>query len=376
MGFVYFVLIYSWLSDRINSFGMSLMARLMTWASGIALVLVTLWIMIQGYRLITGQSRESLMGMISYMARIVVIVTAATTMSVFGANLHRFLTTDLSTEVNQLFTGSDDTTAKTIDDNLAWTQLALGAIDAVQIAPGDVQNSDAKDHAMLMAGFGTASPPMAAAAMLLLYQFTLALFIGLGPLFILCLMFDQTKELFRRWLMYGIGTVFSMAVLSFVSSLVLQLTLRVAAALWTAHLVNAITGLGAEGFSSQALEQGGLGLLMTVLIVSVPPMAAMFFQGTVGNFLTYSAFAHGTTSPGPQGQPPGSYASGRAATAPAGGAHAMGSHEPPGRTSSRAAVLSGTYQPALGRPKADGGDSIRPAHTAGPPLDPRVLGTG
>lgn len=103
------------------------------------------------------------------------------------------------------------------------------------------------------------------------------------------------------------GTIFSMAVLAFVSSLVLQLTLRVAAALWTSNAINNITGNGAEGLSNQALQQGGLGLLMTVLIISVPPMAAMFFQGTVGNFLHYSAFAGPASAPGPQGRPPGSY---------------------------------------------------------------------
>ena len=56
MGFVYFALIYKWLSDQIDTFGMNLMATFMTWASAVALVLVTLWIMIQGYRMITGQS--------------------------------------------------------------------------------------------------------------------------------------------------------------------------------------------------------------------------------------------------------------------------------------------------------------------------------
>ena len=303
MGFVYFVLIYNWLSDKINTFGLDLMASLMTWASGIALVLVTLWIMIQGYRMITGQSRDSMMALVMNMTRIAIIVTAATTMSMFGANLHHFLTTDLSTEVNHLFTGDSSTAAETIDDNLAWTQLALGAIDAVQVSPQDVSLSNTKDNALLMAGFGTASPPMAAAAMLLLYQFTLAIFIGLGPLFILCLIFDQTKALFQRWLLYGIGTIFSMAVLAFVSSLALQLSLRVAAALWTATTINTITGNTAEGFSTQALEQGGLGLLMTVLIISVPPLAAMFFQGTVGAFYFNSAFGHGGGNrQGPNGQ--------------------------------------------------------------------------
>src|SRR6185437_4163038 len=276
MGYVYYVLIYNWLNDKINSFGMSLMATFMTWASAIALVMVTLWIMIQGYRIITGQMHESLMAMVTNMTRVVVIVTVATTMGIFGTNLHQLFTTDLSTGINQMFTGSNETAAQTIDNNLAWTKLALSAIDAVQVPSGDQATSDTKNHALLLAGFGTASAPMAAGAMLLLYNFALALFIGLGPLF-------------------------SMAMLSFVSSLALQLTLRVAAALWSANAINNMTGFGAEGLSSQALQQGGIGLLMTVLIISVPPMAAMFFQGTMGNFLTYSAFGMGGASRlGPQ----------------------------------------------------------------------------
>ena len=145
-------------------------------------------------------------------------------------------------------------------------------------------------------------------ATLLVFKFAMALFIGLGPLFILCLIFEQTKSLFQRWLLYGIGTLFSIAVLYVVTSIVLKLTINVAAALWSASIVNHILDTGSEGFSSQALQQGGIGLLLTVLIVSVPPMAAMFFQGTLGNFLTYSAFGMGATNRlGPQGQPPGSY---------------------------------------------------------------------
>lgn len=328
MDLVYYVLIYNWLSDRIDTFGMDLMANLMTWASGIALIMVTLWIMIEGYRMLTGQSRGSMTAMVTNMTRIAVIVTAATTMSIFGANLHTLFTTNLSTEINHLFTGNNDTTAQTIDQNLVWTQVALAAIDAVRVPLGDVANNDAKSHAMLLAGLGTAGPPMTAAAMLLLYQFAIALFIGLGPLFILCLIFEQTKDLFRKWLMYGIGTLFAMAVLAFVSSLVLQLTLRVSAALWSANVVNTIMGNNAEGFSSQALQQGGLGLLLTVLIVTVPPMAAMFFQGTLGAFTPYTQVNGGgtTNQPGPQGQPPGSYGYGtQSAAAPAAQATTSGS---------------------------------------------------
>ena len=39
-----------------------------------------------------------------------------------------------------------------------------------------------------------------------------------------------------------------------------------------------------------AMQQGGLGLLMTFFFVTVPPMAAAFFQGTLGHFSAYTQF--------------------------------------------------------------------------------------
>jgi type IV secretion system protein VirB6 len=310
--YIYFRLVYDYLNKQISTFGMDLMGRMMSWASAMALVLVTLWILIQGYRILTGQSREPLMATVLNMGRIAVIVGAATTMAVAGTGLHNFLTVDLDKEVHGLFTGNDDeTTADSIDGNLAWTQLALSTINSVQVVPSDAEMLANKQRASWIAAFGTASPPMAAGVMLLLYQFAMALFIGLGPLFILCLIFDQTKDLFRRWLMYGIGTIFSMALLSVVCSIVLRLTIKINEAMWGAKIVNKLLGSSTEGLNSIAMQQGGIGLLLTALIVSVPPMAAMFFQGTLGNFLTYSAFGGAGSSIGPSGQPPGSWSAHR-----------------------------------------------------------------
>src|SRR5579859_6973438 len=151
---------------------------------------------------------------------------------------------------------------------------------------------------------------MTAGAMLLLYQVAMALVVGLAPLFILCLVFDQTKELFRRWVMFTVSTLFSMAVLNAVVAIALKATINTAAALWASQAIMHITNTSAEGFNSQALQQGGVGLLMTVLIISAPPMAGMLFNGTLGNFMPYSQVsggAYGGARPGPQGQPPGSW---------------------------------------------------------------------
>lgn len=350
--YLYYSLIYSYLQTKITNFQDSFLNAVGAWASAIALTLITLWILIQGFRIITGQSRDSMMALTVNAARIAVIVAAATSMSIFAVPLQTLFAAQgdgsLGAAIGGLVSGGYSPVSQ-IDRNMAATQMTLAAIDAVQVPPGDTENAEAKAHASLIAGFGAASPPMAAGAMLLLYQFTIALFIGLGPLFILCLIFDQTKDLFRRWLMYGIGTLFSIATLCLVTSIMLKLVENVAIALWSADLINNFLGQGAEGFSSRALEQGGIGLLMTVLIVSVPPLTANFFQGTMGNFLFQSAFGMGGARAAAmqQGLPPGAY----------GGGGGVPPSANPGQTSAGS---------------VNGGGNV---YSNNPSVDPRLTGT-
>ncbi|AWH48288.1 hypothetical protein C1925_03470 [Stenotrophomonas sp. SAU14A_NAIMI4_5] len=46
------------------------------------------------------------------------------------------------------------------------------------------------------------------------------------------------------------------------------------------------------GLKSTAGQQGDVGLLMSVLMVMAPPMAAMFFNGTLGQFVANSSFGN------------------------------------------------------------------------------------
>ena len=125
--------------------------------------------------------------------------------------------------------------------------------------------------------------------------------------------FDYTKGLFQKWLFYGVGTMFSLAVLSAMVSIATEMVTRVAAYYWAGSLLSSLTGMSSEGLSSVALQQGGIGLILTVMLVSAPPMAAAFFNGVMGQFQHYSAFqgglgagARGPGSPPMQGQAPAS----------------------------------------------------------------------
>ncbi|WP_386263481.1 type IV secretion system protein, partial [Xanthomonas translucens] len=285
---------------------LEVMGRAMKWVSAIALTATTLWVLLLGYRIATGQSRESVLTTMTKAAKIVIIVTFASAVGANGSSIQT-ATQNLDKEIHELFTGEEESSAEAIDKNLAYTQVALTALDAVRVVHDDPEALEKKGRAIIMAGFGTAGPPMVAGAMLLLFKFTMAFLIGIGPIFILfLLMFDQTKDLFKRWLFYVIGTLFSMSMLSVVTGMVLKFTAKAAAAYWAARI---ITLGNAEGLSSQALQQGGIGLIMTLVIVTVPTFGAAVWQANMGNFMTYSAFNNNgaASSPGPQGQPAGSY---------------------------------------------------------------------
>ncbi|WP_200934325.1 hypothetical protein, partial [Variovorax sp. Root318D1] len=164
--------------------------------------------------------------------------------------------------------------------------------------------------------------------------------------------FKQTESLFHKWLLYGIGLLFSMAVLSFMVSLVLELNLRIAAGLWASKAITSFLGVGGStGLTSQAMLQGGIGLLLTVLLVTAPAAAAQFFGGTLGQFYTSSVLGGGAgAQQGPGGQAPGTYGAG----APA-----------PSRTDTANPNQTGVNGPLSGArastPSQPPADEIRPA---------------
>ncbi|MDM0040269.1 type IV secretion system protein [Variovorax sp. J22G21] len=275
---------------------------------------LTLIILTKGYRILTGQSREPMMSLVASMGRNAVIVIAASTMALGGSDLHTFFTQNLLQEINYMVTGEKESPVSAIDKNLVLAQVVMSAIDNAQGLDVSTSGSNVTSVGVssVVGALGVTSPALTAGALLLTYQVGLALFISLGPVFILCLIFKQTEPLFHKWLLYGIGLLFSMAVLSFMVSLVLELNLRIAAGLWAGQAITSFLGVGGStGLTSQAMLQGGIGLLLTTLLVTAPAAAAQFFGGTLGQFYHQSVLGGGSQSAvAPGGGAPGPYGAG------------------------------------------------------------------
>lgn len=281
----FFRLINTYLRDEISIFQWELLQRTTAWVGMVSLTVLTLWIFIQGYRIVTGQSREAAMGLVVTALRAALIIGLATSMAKGSPQLYWTLTDGISSAITKTVTGDSDSPYKSIDQNLMLMQMALAGLDQIKTG-GDKESEDAKNRARWFTGIGMAGPGVVAGSMLLLNKLAMALVVGFGPLFILCLLFQATKSLFSKWLLYGLGTMFSLSVLTFTVSL----ATKVVGAVGVAFLAKwAVSGGNGEGISSMALQQGGLGLVLTTLILTAPPMAAAFFQGTLGQFTAYSA---------------------------------------------------------------------------------------
>lgn len=294
----FFSAINDFLNEAIGKFADGLLGRTMKWVGSVSIVLMTIWITIQGYRIVTGQSRDSMAALVMNSLKATLIVGIATAWGVgAGSSIFDWMGDGLQKNITEVVTGSTRDAYENIDRSLGYMQLAFTSIDSLQDGDSSIAN-DQKTRALWFTGVGTGGPAITAGVMLLLNKIALALFTGLGPIFILCLLFEQTKQLFGKWLFYGIGTMFSLAVLSVMVGIALDVVTAVAASFW----VGSFIGASNEGVNSMALQQGGLGLVLTMLIISAPPMAASFFQGTMGQFMAYSQFGGSAGSqPGVRG---------------------------------------------------------------------------
>jgi type IV secretion system protein VirB6 len=288
--FVFFKVINDFLRNEIDVVQWKLLTGSAALIGFVGVVVLTVWIMFQGYRIVTGQSQQPMMALVGDSLKAALILMIATTAAYSSSSVYWTVTDGMTTAIAEYVTDGKSSPFDSIDKNLAMMEASLALIDTLDTA-GDESAQAAKERDRWFTGVGIAGPSVIAGAMLLLNKIAIALFVGFGPIFIMCLLFNSTKQLFSKWLLYGIGTVFSLAVLSVMVTIALKMMGAVTAAFAAKYAAATFGKIGtADGISSMALQQGGLGLLLSTLIVMAPPMAAAFFQGTLGNFASYNSF--------------------------------------------------------------------------------------
>lgn len=287
-GFVFYRELYGHLDGRLKDLGIDLFGRMLAWVIATVTALLTLWVWVEGYRIVVGRSQRSMVAFATEMMQAVTITAVATGSALGGGTLYDWVGHDLGRLVHRVITGQDGDVFEAIDRALGYMQMAFGFIDEIQTGANEALEDD-KFRNLSLVALGMGGPAIVAGSLLLLYKAMLALCLGFAPLFVLCLLFPQTKPLFWGWLNHLVGTLFALSVLHVMAAIAMNMICAVAATFWTATL----TGASVEGVDSLALQQGGLGLLLTTLIMGAPAIAAKFFKGLLGDFSPYSVFGNG-----------------------------------------------------------------------------------
>ena len=121
----------------------------------------------------------------------------------------------------------------------------------------------------------------------------MALFIGFAPIFILCLLFKKTAPLFQKWLYYGLATIFSGVMTEISMDLVGNLFGGATAGDFVAKVIG---GGSQTAIMDTVTQQLGLGLILSTLLITVPPMAGMWFNGVMASFSPYAVMGVGGAS--------------------------------------------------------------------------------
>ena len=300
--FLLYTSIRDYLYARITLFTEQVLSQNLQLALTIVFGLLTLWIIIQGFLIVTGRSQEGIKGFIYGLGKSYFIIAVALGVASSNSFSLRLLTDNLTDGISQVMTGKSDMgseclTQKTqsiigcrIDLNLKATQIMMSRLSGIDTADNEYLENKLTE-ARWFTGVGTAGPAMVAGTMLIMFRIAMALFVGFAPIFILCLLFKKTAPLFQKWLYYGLATIFSGVMLGVMSEISMELITNIAIAEAAGNITSILTGGDVGGIMQTVTQQLGLGLMLSTLLITVPPMAGMWFNGVMASYSGYNAMA-------------------------------------------------------------------------------------
>ena len=158
----------------------------------------------------------------------------------------------------------------------------------------------------MASGVAQGAPAVVAGALLLLNEIALSLAILTAPAFILCLLYDPTKQYFQGWLKFFLGSLLTMAVLSVMVTIGLKVMLVYATKVLGEYGVGAaVAGSASQdrsGIAQITIMQGGLGLMMSTLMITAPLLVGNLIGSSLG-FNTYNPLQGGNSPRNSDGSP-------------------------------------------------------------------------
>ena len=293
-----FASIRGYIVDLIHQFGYAGMARAYSFAVAVGTVMLTIWFMWQGYRLATGQSRDSMQAFLMRAISVITILSLAQGMTLFGQELSTLIVDDLRNSIARVITGDDYRDPADMIGRVITQMLVLQtALDVYQANGGAAASNISMGNFLnFCTGLSQSLPALIAGGLMLLNEIALHLCLVVAPLCILAYVYEPTRFIFVNWLKFTTATLFSMVIISVVTVIALRAIIVLIAALIAMDLGNSVASALGVNASLQlrdiATLSGGVGMLLTMLLLAAPSLIFNFFSGSVGiQFHGYNSFS-------------------------------------------------------------------------------------
>ena len=293
----FFILIKTYVEILIMKFGDRGLSALSTVLIPSLMSMVTVWLMFEGYRILNGQSREPLNMFLWRGAKMVVIITVASWIMNNPTGLRDWISEHIKNPIASVIVGGEYASPEAmVDSSLLLMHLIMGAFGSLQAATSN-DNGSAFSNFIMASGVAQGAPAVVAGALLLLNEIALSLAILTAPAFILCLLYDPTKQYFQGWLKFFLGSLLTMAVLSVMVTIGLKVMLVYATKVLGEYGVGAaVAGSASQdrpGIAQITIMQGGLGLMMSTLMITAPLLVGNLIGSSLGGFSGYNMFTGG-----------------------------------------------------------------------------------
>ena len=282
----FFILIKTYVEILIMKFGDRGLSALSTVLIPSLMSMVTVWLMFEGYRILNGQSREPLNMFLWRGAKMVVIITVASWIMNNPTGLRDWISEHIKNPIASVIVGGEYASPEAmVDSSLLLMHLIMGAFGSLQAATSN-DNGSAFSNFIMASGVAQGTPAVVAGALLLLNEIALSLAILTAPAFILCLLYDPTKQYFQGWLKFFLGSLLTMAVLSVMVTIGLKVMLVYATKVLGEYGVGAaVAGSASQdrpGIAQITIMQGGLGLMMSTLMITAPLLVGNLIGSSLG----------------------------------------------------------------------------------------------
>ena len=231
----------------------------------------------QGWRIATGRSRDNILQFSQQAVLTAFVVWIALLGVNHSANIVDFIE-GLQSVVTTAIAGDDkyQNPEKMVDIVMLSMQVMSNSLETYLPAEKAGGNETLTTGLLFVTGIGAALPALISGGLLLLNKIALYLCVMFAPLCLVAYIFEQTRFMFMAWAKFTVTTLFSLALITVITVIAMKVVLFVAAAL----ILVEITGGGAD-LKSIATAQGGVGMLLTTLVLGAPPLITNFFSGAV-----------------------------------------------------------------------------------------------